>query len=138
MTSASTHFTRAFKTVNYCLIYHTFLALTLWTRCVRISYKAFDLFFSRMNNYLILMLASHEGILRSVVNRIVLMICLFSRINFPLIVLLGIHRRKRYGLPLTRFHSSVLCQNCMCVKGIVLILPGSTEVFMSIVDVPRA
>ena len=29
MTSASAHFPRAFKTVNYCLIYHVFLALTL-------------------------------------------------------------------------------------------------------------
>ena len=29
MTSASTYFPRDFKTVNYCLIYHTFLALAL-------------------------------------------------------------------------------------------------------------
>ena len=29
MTSASTHFPCAFKTVNYCLIYHTFLALAI-------------------------------------------------------------------------------------------------------------
>ena len=37
MTSASTHFPRTFKTVNYCLIYHTFFALTLYARCVRTS-----------------------------------------------------------------------------------------------------
>ena len=36
MTSASTHFPRDFKTVNCCLIYHTFLALALKARCVRI------------------------------------------------------------------------------------------------------
>ena len=88
--------------------------------------------FSRMNNYLILMLASHEGIVRSVVNRIVQMICLFSQMNFPLIVLLGIHRKEKIwlasyqapqqcfvsklhvcqgrSLNLTRLHSSVLCQ----------------------------
>ena len=29
MTSLSKHFPRTIKTVNYCLIYHTFLALTL-------------------------------------------------------------------------------------------------------------
>ena len=29
MTSASTYFPRDLKTVNYCLIYHTFLALAL-------------------------------------------------------------------------------------------------------------
>ena len=32
MMSASTQFPRAFKIVNYCLIYHTFLALTLFYR----------------------------------------------------------------------------------------------------------
>ena len=37
--SASTYFPCDFKTVNYCLIYHTFLALALWARCVRIMDK---------------------------------------------------------------------------------------------------
>ena len=37
MTSASTYFPSDFKTVNYCLIYHTFcLQLALYARCVRI------------------------------------------------------------------------------------------------------
>ena len=35
MTSASARFSRAFKTVNYCLIYHVFKELSLLARCVR-------------------------------------------------------------------------------------------------------
>ena len=35
-TSASTHFPRAFKAENYCLIYHTILTLALQARGVRI------------------------------------------------------------------------------------------------------
>ena len=41
MTSASACIHRAYKTANYCLIYHVSLTLTLKARCVRFFHKCF-------------------------------------------------------------------------------------------------
>ena len=42
MTSASTYFPLAFKTVNYCLMYHTSLALALYMGEVFKNLKVYE------------------------------------------------------------------------------------------------